>query len=127
MEKALETVKKKEDRPRRFEERKPFDKNRPYNNNRKDFRKPYERFNNNEPVKPLIGKVAVKEEKIIVKEIKKEESVIKDVVKEEIVTINNITNDLTNLTVVELREMAKNKEIKGFSTMKKAELIEALK
>ena len=35
--------------------------------------------------------------------------------------------DLTALTVAELREMAKAKEIKGASTMKKAELIDALK
>ncbi|NQZ66066.1 MAG: Rho termination factor N-terminal domain-containing protein [Mycoplasmatales bacterium] len=30
------------------------------------------------------------------------------------------------MKVADLREMAKNKEIKGFSTMKKAELLEAL-
>ena len=34
--------------------------------------------------------------------------------------------DLTKLTVAELRDMAKNANIEGFSTMKKAELIEAL-
>jgi len=34
--------------------------------------------------------------------------------------------DLSKLTVAELREMAKDKKIEGFSTMKKAELIEAL-
>mgnify|MGYP002515296328 CR=1 FL=1 len=35
--------------------------------------------------------------------------------------------DLTGKTVAELRELAKNKEIKGYSTMKKAELLDALK
>ncbi len=35
--------------------------------------------------------------------------------------------DLDSLKVAELREMAKAKEIKGYSTMKKAELIDALK
>lgn len=35
--------------------------------------------------------------------------------------------ELDTLTVAELREMAKAKEIKGASTMKKAELIDALK
>ena len=35
--------------------------------------------------------------------------------------------DLTKLTVAELRDLAKAKEVKGYSTMKKAELIDALK
>ena len=35
--------------------------------------------------------------------------------------------DLTILTVGELRELAKKKEVKGYSKMKKEELIEALK
>ena len=35
--------------------------------------------------------------------------------------------DLTILTVFELKELAKKKEIKGYSKMKKEELIEALK
>ena len=34
---------------------------------------------------------------------------------------------LDSMTVAELRELAKEKEIKGYSTMKKAELLEALK
>lgn len=37
------------------------------------------------------------------------------------------TNDLSSKTVAELREMAKAKNIAGFSTMKKAELLDALK
>ena len=36
------------------------------------------------------------------------------------------TQDLNSLTVAELREMAKAKEISGYSSMKKAELIAAL-
>ncbi|MBU3822151.1 50S ribosomal protein L21 [Flavobacteriaceae bacterium XHP0103] len=36
------------------------------------------------------------------------------------------TQDLSSLTVAELREMAKAKDITGYSSMKKAELIEAL-
>ena len=35
--------------------------------------------------------------------------------------------DLTKLTVAELRDLAKSKEVKGYSTMKKAELLDALK
>ena len=34
--------------------------------------------------------------------------------------------NLEELTVAELRDMAKDKEVKGYSTMKKAELVEAL-
>ena len=57
-----------------------------------------------------------------VKEVKVEkakEEPKKEVKKEEKV-------DLSTLTVAELREMAKKANIEGFSTMKKAELVEAL-
>jgi len=36
------------------------------------------------------------------------------------------TSDLSSMTVAELREMAKAKDISGYSSMKKAELIDAL-
>ena len=35
--------------------------------------------------------------------------------------------NLETMTVAELRDLAKQKEVKGYSTMKKAELLEALK
>ena len=35
--------------------------------------------------------------------------------------------DLNDLTLVELKEMAKDKGIKGYSTMKKADLVQSLK
>ena len=91
MEKALETVKKKE-------ERKPSDK--------KDFKKPVKK--EEKDVKET-KKAEAKEEKTEAKSKKSEKAV-----------------DLNTLTVSELRDMAKAKEVKGYSTMKKAELIEAL-
>ena len=63
----------------------------------------------------------VKETKIEVKETKtevKKETVKKETKKEE--------KDLTKLTVAELKELAKKAKIDGYTTMKKAELIEAL-
>ena len=95
MERALETVKKKE--PRRFDNKKP---NRPFERKNNDNRKSFEKTTEVKEEKPKTEKVAVKEEKAI---------------------------DFDKMTVAELREMAKNKEVKGYSTMKKAELIEALR
>ena len=105
MQQALETVKRKEDRKefRRFErnDRKEFKPNK-----KREFRKDE---NKTEPKKE------VKTETKDVKEVKETEE--KAVVKE----------DLTSKTVAELRELAKAKDVKGYSTMKKAELIDALK
>ena len=95
MKKALETVKRKEDRKPKFD--------------RKSDKKSYNK--SSEKVEKAPKEEAKKEE---VKEVKSEP---KKAAKE----------DLTTKTVAELRELAKAKEIKGYSTMKKAELIEALK
>ena len=103
MQKAVDSVKKKEDRPKRFEEnaRGKFNKNTKKTIEKKSFVKE----SNKEVEEPKTEKKAAekKEKKATVKE------------------------DLTSKTVAELREMAKAKEIKGYSTMKKQELVDALK
>ena len=74
-----------------------------------------------EDKKPSKEKTFVKKEKKeTVKEVKEEV-----VVKEE--KMEKPELDLNILTVAELRELAKKKEIKGYSKMKKDELIENLK
>ena len=62
----------------------------------------------------------LKEEVVKAAPAKKEAPVKKETVKEE-------TTDLSAMTVAELREIAKAKNVTGASTMKKAELIDALK
>ena len=77
-------------------------------------------------VEPSVINEAPKSEVLV-----KEETVkpVKKAVKEEPKTEEKavVKEDLTSKTVSELKEMAREKEIKGYTTMKKAELIEALK
>lgn len=73
--------------------------------------------------KPSKEKSFTKKDKKEVKEEKEEKSVIvKEEIKEEKPEL-----DLNILTVTELRDLAKKREIKGYSKMKKEELIENLK
>jgi large subunit ribosomal protein L20 len=77
----------------------------------------------------LVGKdykpTSVKTDKKIVKEEKTEKE--EKVVKETKVSSKKEKVDYSAMTVAELRELAKTKKISGYSTMKKAELIDALK
>ena len=102
MQKAVDSVKRKEDRPYRQNDRRD-------NRNNKFVKK--ERFEKKEN----------KNEKVENKNEKAEPR------KEEIKAEPKATVDFSKMTVAELREAAKDKDIKGYSTMKKAELIDALK
>lgn len=102
MQKAVDSVHKKEDR-RRFDRNKRFEK-KPFNKDKK--------FDNKKEVKNDT-KVTAKEEVKAVEKTEKNEKAE--------------TVDYSKKTVGELREIAKAREIKGYSTMKKAELIDALK
>ena len=102
MQKAVDSVHKKEDR-RRFDRNKRFEK-KPFHKDKK--------VDNKKEVKNDTKEVAKEEVKTVEATEKNE--------KAEVV-------DYSKKTVGELRELAKAKEIKGYSTMKKAELIDALK
>ena len=112
MQKAVDSVKRKEDRPRpdrRFQ--------RDDRNFRRDDRHFTKREDKKEEPKPVKEEVKEVVEAVKVEPVKEEPK--KATKKEE-------AKDLKSLTVAELRELAKAKEIKGYSTMKKDELISSL-
>jgi ribosomal protein S2, bacterial type len=144
MKRAVESVKKKEDK-RPFN-KKPFDRNNNYNrnnnhnnhynnngnnygnNNNNNGGNSYGNNNggyNNDNRRPF-NKVeaTVKEEPKVKEEVKTVEIKVEPKVEPKKVEVRE---DFSTKTVAELREVAKAKEIKGYSTMKKADLLEALK
>ena len=80
-------------------------------------------------LKQTLDKKEPKEKKIFKKSLQKEEKIEQKTTEnqEEKAEPQEQKMDLSSLTVAELRELAKKKEIKGYSKMKKEELIESLK
>ena len=104
MQRAIDSIKKREDRVQVDSREKKFNK-KPFNKDNKFVKKENKDTKENVETKKA-------------KEVKKEE--VKASTKKADV-------DLSTKTVAELRDLAKEKDIKGYSTMKKAELLEALK
>ncbi len=118
MEKAVESVKKREDHRKEQVEKKA----------NKNFKKDVKK---EEPVKEEKVAEETKEEKTeeVEKSAKKVANKTEEVkeTKTEKKQPKEKAVDLSEKTVAELRELARTKEVKGYSTMKKAELLEALK
>mgnify|MGYP000900096894 CR=1 FL=1 len=76
----------------------------------------------------MLSEIAIMDEKAfkaLVETSKK--GLTEKVVKSEVKEVKASSNDLESKTLKELKELAKEKNVEGYSTMKKAELLEALK
>jgi ribosomal protein L20 len=76
----------------------------------------------------MLSEIAIMDEKAfkaLVETSKK--GLTEKVVKSEVKEAKASSNDLESKTLKELKELAKEKSVEGYSTMKKAELLEALK
>ena len=109
MQRAIDSIKKKEDRVQTESKEKKFNK-KPFNKDNKFVKKDTKE---NVETKKAKEVKETKEEKVTKKEVKE--------------SVKKANVDLSTKTVAELRDLAKEKDIKGYSTMKKAELLEALK
>ncbi len=117
MQKALETVRPKSEPSKRFDR---------YNKRRSSRKRKIKRTKlpaKNEKPNEIKKNKENKEEQIKVEKPKVQTTPKETVEKPK----QDVNVDLSKLTVVKLREKAKAKNIKGYSTMRKAELIEALK
>ncbi len=90
---------------------------------KKEFKKEERPVQKPKPVREAVKKEEVKKEEPKKEFVKKEE--VKKVKTQEVIEVVN--DDLEEKTVVELRELAKEKGLTGYSKLKKAELIEALR
>ena len=129
MKNAVEAIKKREVRKEDFDNRNRSD--RPFRRDfkkdfrkdfKKDFRKDYRKESNTETNRPVENRPVENNTKTIENEVKKSVET-----KIEVKPVEKAVVDLSTKTVAELRELAKDKEVKGYSTMKKAELLDALK
>ena len=83
----------------------------------------------------MLSEIAINDEKAFAELVKTAKLANEGKLKEEVKEVKQTkevktkeeTKDLSKLTVAELKEMAKEKNIAGYTSMKKAELIDALK